>query len=435
MSTAISLGPLKDREIRHSRWIERSDMTGKLSCWNTFQSANIQTYYLVRSGWNWDDWETRLAKKQDASTSYSRDFLRLLESRSGVYLGGSGSFFSCGPGQSVQGSWRFKGTPFAGPNVGPSTSDADAAKVAEADMQLRKKYNKRVPDFNAVVPVGEWRETGQLYDRLVNDTYAYVNKAYDLLPYATTLKKFRKVAARAADYWLAYQWGAAPLISDLQTAAADLASKTAGGPGTPSMTVKGESEKSWTTASYHDVWADTNGIMQGKGIVRNEHSCIYRSTLGFEAISPIEDNLELARSVFMPSFGEVVVGIYDLIPYTWLLDYFTTTGEWLEGQFQLMARPFYGTKSRLYTCTSTSSFRPTNGFRTAREAVWVSEYVRYTRTPDTILTTRPLGFKPLDEVYSYKKLLNLVSLFTVKNTISANKEITDFVRNNRSLII
>lgn len=433
---------LKNPEVKLQYWIQRQDKSGLLPCYNKQWVTTLSPYSQSRTGYYYEDWKERIAKKQDASTSYVRTRLRISENVPGIWdspntLGTA----SCNTVYPYLPQYplklRYIGTPWGGIcDQGLNAIDDDPVYAQKADADLRKKYNRRKPDFNAVVPIGEWRESVGLYNKLVNDTFAYANKAYNLLNYATTRKRYLRLLARAGDYWLAYAFGIKPTLQDLRSAAMDIARKTAGGPGTPSMVVRGEAVKQWNqTIVINDVWADTSGYLKGVGIQRISHECIYRSVMGFEAISPIEDNYELAQSVFKPSFQEVVLGLYDLVPWSFLLDYFTSTGEWLEGQFQLDTRPYYGTKSRLYTCETSYDFIPKNGWKTIYPHRHVVQFTRYTRQLGTTLQARKLEFKSPAEIVSLNKLANLAALFVTNRASNAARQNTDFVRNRRDYII
>jgi len=429
--------------MQTSKYFETRDISGTHGpCVNRVSVSLVDNVTSSRSGWRYADWKTRLAKKQDASTQYARSFMRLTEIQWGLWRMPKPTSYSTvcnaygGPSKPEYREWE--GIAFASANVGPSTiwSDKQLALQYIASRNLRRNYAKWKPEVNLLVPIGEYRETIGLYNQVVNDTFAYVNKAYSLLRYANTPKKLARLLGRAGDAWLSYAFGIRPLLNDVASASQEIAANING---IPAFSARGIGEQEWVSVqSGRNYQVDANGLFKVDWVCRHEHSLRVKQTMGFKAVSSWADGFAAGSSLFEPNIREVVLGIYDLIPYTWLLDYFTTMNEWLEGMFDLTLEPYYRSESTLYTCTTMCTVSPSAGFdiQTLRPQIWTTEYASYSRTPQTVLYQRPgPQFKNIENVFGLKKLLNLTALLFSKRATRLSKESTDYIRRRRGYII
>jgi hypothetical protein len=158
-----------------------------------------------------------------------------------------------------------------------------------------------------VAPLKSVRRRSMQYHRRIKD-----------LPIWRETKKSK--LSRLSDYWLSYRFGVLPLLSDIDSAMLELATKNFGQP--PTLPFRGKGY--WATASS----VSTSGA----------YLSIWRFTR--EEITAIKTNvtirgnvrLQLPTQVIYPPslvrvFEDFVPSLYEAIPWSWAFDYFTNIGD------------------------------------------------------------------------------------------------------------
>jgi len=164
-----------------------------------------------------------------------------------------------------------------------------------------------------------------------------------------------RVTKQLADSWLEVQFGWNPTLRDLKEALSafeDRHKTSVVGLKRITATYKQKTDDTRTTTSH----ADANvGKWQVTTITEGDCMVIYRGAMRVEAKDPVRAQREhwgFSLSNFAPT-------VWELIPYSFLIDYFTNIGDIIEGWSQLGTRLAWCNrtvrKTRVYTAESRSS--------------------------------------------------------------------------------
>lgn len=210
--------------------------------------------------------------------------------------------------------------PLFGQQLGlPSTSDVDN----QARMKYLNKVTEALHNFQSGTFLGELRETlhmirnpGQGFRRGIDQYVSRAKKA--------SRGTKRSVNRNLSDLWLEYSFGWKPLLSDIDSAAETLARLVVGVPQSivVSASASGPSESVETIGENgiaSVLWNYTN--RQTSHVDVRYKGCI---------VMPIEGNLTLAKHLFGFNLGSFIPTVWELIPYSFLVDYFTNIGDILQ---------------------------------------------------------------------------------------------------------
>lgn len=212
---------------------------------------------------------------------------------------------------------------------GTSSFPGDPASLGstEADLQARmeffKKYHRIRRSFQAGVFFGELAESIRMIRRpgsaLRQRIDTYYGAAKERLRRERTSNSKRKALAGT---WLEYSYGWKPLVSDVDSAAETLASigfkrKTA------PIVSWGEVKTSTPLTVFHG--GDNDALCE---IGRQLHSRVKVRFLGAVNMEADGTNRQHHRWGLAPE--DFVPTIYNLIPYSFLVDYFSNLGDLIE---------------------------------------------------------------------------------------------------------
>jgi hypothetical protein len=279
---------------------------------------------------------------------------------------------------------------------------------AKADTEALGRFAVRVVNARSSIQggvfVGELGQTlrmikspAQGLRRLVDDwrgTAIRLRRARNFLP--LNVRK-RTVAQDLADSWLEYAFGWKPLINDIKSgceALDKLAVGRSGGTirctGTASTTVS-VSDSSSIHGSGIALWTESLRTV-GTTMV------IYRGAVRVEASNP----KTMDTSLFGFSPEQFVPTAWELIPYSFLIDYFTNIGDIIYGWSSLLANVAWCNRTvrKTYetTRTTSSSKQVTSNFQSCVPAKVIGETTsvlraKYigTRVPDFTFQVPSLG--------------------------------------------
>jgi len=288
--------------------------------------------------------------------------------------------------------------------------------------RLKKRLADRVANFDALVPLAEIREMRGLIDYAARETMFLVKRLRDLkrgrLDLATEriFKRYlRESHKKAADAWLTYSFAIKPILNDIDAAGKAISSYLTRYDFIDRLT--GSASKRWNVEGPVQGWPITP-----YGTV--EYKWTGSASLGYKYICGHKFLLESANSYDLPThlgvtFPRFLPALYEATVFSWVFDYFTTAGEYLDdvwtgstgtSVFVVECRKFR------FSGSTVSTYKPydpvTTKLRSMSDDPGVCEYFEFSRTSHPTLPPRVLRFKTLDEMglNGVNKLLNLVSV-------------------------
>lgn len=287
---------------------------------------------------------------------------------------------------------------------------------------LRDKYRQAMSSLNALLILSEdAREFRGLVSTMANQTTTYL-KATERLIDSIIRKKPTKVnraeiLATLSEGWLAWSFGMAPLIGSAELVANSIAAVLSG---EQANVVIGSSAS--TTSSDYVAYAASIGSSAtwGGSFYLSAHHVTEAKTHYVYGLNPSVTSIASGATTFgLGSLAQVFNSLsctaWELVPYSWVIDYFTTAGDFIDGVSDLspVAKLVYGCKSELVKCTT--SFYPISVGQTSLKLITYQvgkiNRVSFKRTPITTFPTPQLRFKTKEEiaVNSVNRLLNLAS--------------------------
>lgn len=222
------------------------------------------------------------------------------------------------------------------PTVGwsPASNVDGSTSTAVHNRALQKFFdavNEARTAFESGQDIGELKETMESaihpMNSLKNLTLGYISKAKSLrrqfLSKHIKMPTFRKALA---DTWLEYRFGWRPLAMDV----ADACSKLRQRQMSNVTRVRAYAEQRYSGLSGSctlDSAIGNGGIYisyQNVGIYSECYIAGVKNGCDNGGLRPLNQELQLDLPHFVPT-------LWDLVPYSWLVDYFTNVGEFLQG--------------------------------------------------------------------------------------------------------
>lgn len=145
-----------------------------------------------------------------------------------------------------------------------------------------------------------------------------------------------------ADLWLEFSFGLKPLLNDVKSGAEALGKlgtnfrmfRASALAEAPDVVDSSTNLNGWASVKTYQGWTDvTTSTARGTGAFRTKPSIFCQADL----------------NVLGVSWGDALLTGYELIPYSFLVDYFTSVGDCLNAQILL------GQVDTVYACVSTKS--------------------------------------------------------------------------------
>lgn len=276
-----------------------------------------------------------------------------------------------------------------------------------AMIRLKRRLNGYVGQASLMAPLAESREI----HRLVRDINGYAMTALkDLLLIKRT--KGKSIIKHAGQVWLTLGFGVNPLLSDIAKAVQSIEDyKTRQD---RSVRIHGTASKEWQSQlvlSNRDIgYATTYDI-----VAAAKHQLSYRYSGGVDLQIGTSSSYNWSDHLGL-TLGDLPATLWELTPYSWALDYFTTVGPWLEDVFYTLpgVLKYLSLNDRYQNSVTWTPMVKTASGNTWSGTTKVGEfkYFEFSRTPLTSLPTRQLRIKSVDEVakYGLTKVLNLASV-------------------------
>nr|QDH87884.1 MAG: hypothetical protein H1BulkLitter4382_000003 [Leviviridae sp.] len=353
-------------------------------------------------------WRIKIAKKQNASSSYFRSDIdgsikpirgRCIE-RSTAVLHRKSYTYDC----------RWLGpvpTSFA-------SFSADSTLDDIALKRLKNKIASHESHFNSLLPLAELHELRKTFRDSVDLTIDFLGVVADIRK-----TKGRSAAKYLSKAWLTYGFGIAPVISDVSKLANTISEYILRTDHTAILT--GQSSRDWTTGRRQVNPLDSPRPMTGcdldvHSVLNHSLSYMYKGGFNFSLASSSDYG---AARQFGLRLENLVPTAWELIPFSWVIDYFTTVGDYLDDTFiGTPVKLLYLNQTRRYQCSGTNRMNLVYSSPTTVTGLQPTPGVtnwRYGEFQRTVLSTLPhriMRLRTIDEVglHSLNKLFNLISI-------------------------
>ncbi len=338
-------------------------------------------------------WRQLVSKGSDATNNYNREIRHIQPATYTV--------------RSENSSFRNNG--FGNDNGTALENQRDSTALKDMAVgRLKHKLDGYIGRAELAAPIAESREIHRLVKQ-VNGL------AMDMLKAALALKKTKgKSAAKAfGDVWLGYGFGVAPMINDLKNASNAILEYNTREDRT--VRVSGGASTEYTSGQ---VLLPVSTICPG---CQTGFTSLAEHKLGIRIVAGVDLRTRSAASYGMDdqlglTLGDVPGAIWELTPFSWVVDYFTTVGDWVDDMFYTVPGTVkYVSQSEKYQVKTTGWM--THKFLSGYSGEFLStpsvyQYVNFSRTKLTTLPTRGLRIKTTDEIakHGLSKLLNLGSV-------------------------
>lgn len=379
-----------------SRWSNQTPAT--LSSFTVVSKVHDETKVTASN----PNWRIAVVKKQNAGLPYSR---RVVPYAFPYVI--KGESFTPQPG-----GHRIVGKDVSYKMPGNQTSlviPEDTSLRDRALAALKRKINDSVGQAKVMVPAAELREMRGLIKNQADLSHSLVTALLDI-------RKTKGASAYkyVADRWLTYSFAMSPMISDVQSISNAIADHMLGLSNT-TRRFAGTASKDWLSV---DKYVGETGLY-GASITCTRtryHSLSYTYTAGISTEVSAANDYGLLSHLGI-GVDQIVPSLWALSAYSWLVDYFTTTGAYLEDVFT--TQPFttvYVSLSRKYDLVQDFDpvYNPSPGtlVTTTMKDHGGMRVVDFRRTIEGSIPSRSWRFKSADEIgiNAVKRLLNLSSL-------------------------
>jgi hypothetical protein len=313
------MSELRNSTIRHyayGSYHYYNKYTDQTTEYNTSGYVSKPNYRYT--GDNYPDWQYRIASGLDATTDMEAARYSVHKREDGAFRMYPGPYFSSAYID------RF-GAFYSAPPF--SSHSSVTSLLADSDEKAKKLFLKKAHEvsthFQGGIFLGELREVLRQIRNparaLRMGLPAYRQTAIERMK---GIRNRRRRSNIAAETWLEYAFGWAPLVSDVKSGAEALARLSNGWYDmNKRVTAIGHAEK-YFTGNYSKISFGFGGYEQ-RYDQRVTCTTTYRGLVGSEPSSFLGSSSKLLGL----SWSEVLPTVWELIPYSFLVDYFTNIGD------------------------------------------------------------------------------------------------------------
>lgn len=354
------------------------------------------------------NWLALVEKGQSASHHYSKIEVTYRPRRTNVYTvekyPGNASRVSDFSGSFIYDPWLFA-----------NRSD-DSALADLALKRLKSRIAEYEQSYQAFAPAAELRELRGL---VVSAAFSATDLVYALLKIKKT--KGKSAAQFASHTWLNWSFAISPTLSDIKNLASVIQQEL-NDPGGRKFTVRGSAKKDWVTSTTLNNSSSFGGNSKIKA--RCEHNLSYRYVAGLKSAVRSANNYS-TLSQFGIGVPQLVPALWELTAFSWLFDYFSTVGDYLEDTFTVdQNQSIYCVRTKKYICDVVFNVGPSEGYYVTGSTVSGTpssgSFFETIRLPSSSIPSRQLRFKTVDEIGkgAISKLLNLGSILVGGKALS-----------------
>lgn len=348
-------------------------------------------------------WRTVIAKGGDAGNIYAREST----STPKLVAASCSSVGKYAPYKGYREDWYICTVP----NDFPQDLNVDDSNLQDQALtRLKRKLSKRVGSVDALAPAVELRELRGLFSQATEMTTKMVKTLVDIK--RTKGKSAIKFASKA---WLAYGFGVRPLIDDIAHVAAgiqdyfdrsDFVFKQAA-----------SAKRNWVTAGNVRPMGTWSSGPKPYGQSTYNYELSYRWYCGGHTDLLKANDYSVWKHLGFEG-GKLLPAAWELLPYSWVTDYFTNVGDFLADMFWVEpgTMQYVGVTKRL-RCTVQTSYwfdvAKSTWDASPRNGSCTIVYQLFTRLPSSLILPHVgLRIKSIDEVgfAGVEKLLNLTAI-------------------------
>lgn len=369
------------------------------------------------------DWKIKVKKKQDASSPYLR---REVTITPGV------AFHQTEYLNTVYGNIEYGSdshTYSALPSFS-SLSDEDVALADLANTRLKRKLANRTKSANLIIPVMELRELRQTINGAANasmktllllaDVKKTLKSSLRTIKSPQRLKKALRSAYKdASDIWLTYSFGINPMIGTIQDINKSIAAYLTRYDSIDRLT--GSATKTWFKSFMATNSQTSCNGTSWRAWSRETWELKYKYTAGHRFLLESANDYG-ALDHFGVGVPSLVPAAWELTAFSWVIDYFTTAGQFLDDTFTgTTGNSVYVVKNRKCTVKGSTSIefykaQPSATYLKFSTKNLDAEYnaFEFQRSVLSSYPPRVLRFRTLDEMglNGVSKLLNLASILS-----------------------
>lgn len=365
-----------------------------------------------------DGYKEKIRRRQDASSYYKRT--SLVNLRRAVIKGWGEAY------NDTRWYRSFVGHCIIGCHIDPSlpiiTTDAVARDIAVS--RLKRQYSNQLSSYNVLVPLAELRELRGLVRSMAKLTLNTLTSVRKILvdPSSGGFRRARDARKYLGDLWLTWSFGFSPMMADAAGVANSIAAYV-----NRSDHISRLTSSARTQLKSQKPWAlDTTWMIH----MPLAHQTSLETEISYRFVSSWLFNLESAADYTAAehlgfSFRSLPSTFWELTPYSWLIDYFTTVGAFLDDTFSgTSGSSIFTVECRRSRTKITTDYKgilsfndpPHSASGWSQEGSAISEYFEFERSPLSSLPSRVLRFRTLDEIGlgSVNKVLNLASLLATR---------------------
>jgi hypothetical protein len=371
----------------------------------------------VQNGFINTEYRQQIARNTDASTAYTR----IAHNFSPIPVIAEGRYWSP---VYLRHYDRYSSKCMTG-GITPLTALPTGTHITACDdialKRIKGKLARDEAHFKSLVPIGEIKELKNLVRSTAETTEDFLKSAGNLFTSTSKGRALKKLTRAASRAWLNYSFAISPtvgMISDIAESINATLNRD------HHIKLYGQKTVGWT-----DTLPGVSSFMMSGACdiiasnVQRQHRYSCRYTAGFAvAIQSLVNYGQIHAGL---TASEVFSTAYQLTPFSWVLDYFSTTGDALEDFFQAPSgTTYFCTKSVKYLRQSTVSLTPRKSVSAhAKTSLYgasvtqTAKEIYFSRSVLGSLPHRSFRFKTPDETVGINvvnKLLNLASVLGAK---------------------
>lgn len=389
----------------------------------TVTANSISDPAVTRSqyGYKDTDWKTKVKKKQNASSEYVYDKLVIYKPLL-QFATATGEIWN-----SSQHYYDVRNMDLMYSELATNLLGARTTSTSLADLALKRfkqKASSAIGSERLVVPVIELRELRSTILKTCSSATGFIKSLASLISRGKRKRWSSKLLDDSIkDLWLSWSFGIAPTISDTMNAVEALNSY-----------LERNDKVHAIRAGARETWMTSNKQYSGDSFRFTRvttghafHTLTYVYVGGIRLRVNSANNYSLSEHLgFSDLWSEVPSIAWELMPFSWVFDYFSTMGDYLEDTFTTTTYSMVWLDlCRHYKGSQTHHAELIHGHFGAETTVLSllsrcrdgqTVNVSGSRKPQATLPTRQLRFKSADEIgkNAVNKLLNLASILRRK---------------------